>query len=333
MSKAKGSNRGTGETIADRLSLGREVREFKLGSSFQGGESSYHTVRYDFKSNAIDSEMPSSMEIGKNNEITVNVPHLDKNNAPAQTTFKGSKKPYLKECVFIIDHNTGEITLEKLSNNIQLKKTRSESLNVNKFTNNRPSTPNESEFSKSDERKEKKSSKHSSASNRDANLPDNRSWNKSSTKHADNKSSELMPSSSKQNTKSITPSALLLPPVKSTASNNVGTLSESSSDSSDSSSDSESDFESPQWKGNEAPTKSPSEGHLSDSDSDIGDAGRRSHQDLKTAQRAAQHHPSQKPQSSTKDVEEQKLKNELFPSMPPLLSEDLQLSESGSDSD
>lgn len=44
------------------------------------------------------------------------------------TVFKGSQRPYNKECVLIIDKITGEITLEKLSANIQLKKTRSESI-------------------------------------------------------------------------------------------------------------------------------------------------------------------------------------------------------------
>lgn len=40
------------------------------------------------------------------------------------TVFKGSKKPYQKECVLIIDHESGQVTLEKLSYNVQLKKTR-----------------------------------------------------------------------------------------------------------------------------------------------------------------------------------------------------------------
>lgn len=43
-----------------------------------------------------------------------------------QTVFKGSQRPYQKECVLIIDRITGEITLEKLGCNIQVKKTRSE---------------------------------------------------------------------------------------------------------------------------------------------------------------------------------------------------------------
>jgi ELL-associated factor len=40
------------------------------------------------------------------------------------TVYKGNKRQCLKECVLIIDHQTGTFTLEKLTNNIQLKKTR-----------------------------------------------------------------------------------------------------------------------------------------------------------------------------------------------------------------
>lgn len=38
--------------------------------------------------------------------------------------FKGNQRPYQKECVLIIDRSTGTITLERLSSNIQVKKTR-----------------------------------------------------------------------------------------------------------------------------------------------------------------------------------------------------------------
>jgi ELL-associated factor len=55
--------------------------------------------------------------------VTVTVPHLDGAGTP-HTVFKGSQRPYQKECVLIIDRVTGEITLEKLSSNIQVKKTR-----------------------------------------------------------------------------------------------------------------------------------------------------------------------------------------------------------------
>ena len=43
-----------------------------------------------------------------------------------KTVFKGNQRNYTKECVLIIDKVTGEITLEKLHHNIQVKKTRAE---------------------------------------------------------------------------------------------------------------------------------------------------------------------------------------------------------------
>lgn len=46
-----------------------------------------------------------------------------------KTVFKGNQRNYTKECVLIIDKITGEVTLEKLNHNIQVKKTRSESTN------------------------------------------------------------------------------------------------------------------------------------------------------------------------------------------------------------
>lgn len=61
--------------------------------------------------------------------MTVTVPHLDGAGTP-HTVFKGSQRPYQKECVLIIDRVTGEITLEKLSSNIQVKKTRYKNINT-----------------------------------------------------------------------------------------------------------------------------------------------------------------------------------------------------------
>lgn len=48
---------------------------------------------------------------------------LDGSGVP-KTVFKGNQRNYTKECVLIIDKNTGEVTLEKLHENIQVKKTR-----------------------------------------------------------------------------------------------------------------------------------------------------------------------------------------------------------------
>lgn len=63
--------------------------------------------------------------MGTNNQVTVTVPHLDGSGVP-QTVFKGNQKKYTKECVLIVDKATGEITIERLTNNVSVKKTRSE---------------------------------------------------------------------------------------------------------------------------------------------------------------------------------------------------------------
>lgn len=65
------------------------------------------------------------MDVGSNNQVQVTVPHLDGSGVP-KTVFKGNQKKYTKECVLIIDKTTGECTLERLTNNISVKKTRSE---------------------------------------------------------------------------------------------------------------------------------------------------------------------------------------------------------------
>ena len=65
----------------------------------------------------------ATVDVGKNNMMTITVPHLDGAGTP-HTVFKGSQKPHNKECILIIDRDTGEITLERLSCNILVKKTR-----------------------------------------------------------------------------------------------------------------------------------------------------------------------------------------------------------------
>ncbi|XP_021935108.1 ell-associated factor Eaf isoform X2 [Zootermopsis nevadensis] len=84
-------------------------------------------VTYDFKPASVDVSKVATVDIGSSQQVTVTVPHLDGAGTP-HTVFKGSQRPYQKECVLIIDRVTGEITLEKLSSNIQVKKTRMESV-------------------------------------------------------------------------------------------------------------------------------------------------------------------------------------------------------------
>lgn len=116
-----------GDNMADKLGLGPEVRELKLGPSFTSSRGeSFHTLRYDFKPASVDVSKVATVDVGTSQQVTVTVPHLDGAGTP-HTVFKGSQRPYQKECVLIIDRLTGEITLEKLSSNIQVKKTRMES--------------------------------------------------------------------------------------------------------------------------------------------------------------------------------------------------------------
>ncbi|XP_054712398.1 ELL-associated factor 1-like [Uloborus diversus] len=112
--------------MADKLGLANEIKEIKLGKSFMKGEHPcFHTFRYDFMPASLDTSKRATVDIGEGHQVTVTVPHIE-GSGTANTVFKGSKKPYQKECVLIIDHTTGEITLEKLSYNVQLKKTRAE---------------------------------------------------------------------------------------------------------------------------------------------------------------------------------------------------------------
>lgn len=116
----------TSSRIAERLGLDNEVRELRLGKSFtNNGNTAFHSVRYDFKPASVDSSKGAIVDVGEGHQVMVSVPHVE-GSGTSQTVFKGCIKPYKKECVLIINHDTGEVTLEKLNSNIQLKKTRAE---------------------------------------------------------------------------------------------------------------------------------------------------------------------------------------------------------------
>ncbi|XP_054826831.1 ELL-associated factor 2 [Eublepharis macularius] len=101
-------------------------RALLLGDSFERKpRCAFHTVRYDFKPASIDTSCEGDLEVGKGEQVTITLPNIEGSTAPV-TVFKGSKKPYQKECILIINHDTGECRLEKLSSNITVKKTRGE---------------------------------------------------------------------------------------------------------------------------------------------------------------------------------------------------------------
>ncbi|KAM9440096.1 ELL-associated factor 1 [Clarias gariepinus] len=106
--------------------LDKEEHVLKLGESFEKrAKSSFHTIRYDFKPASIDTSCEGELQVGKGDEVTITLPHIP-GSTPPMTVFKGNKRPYQKDCVLIINHDTGEFVLEKLSSSIQVKKTRAE---------------------------------------------------------------------------------------------------------------------------------------------------------------------------------------------------------------
>jgi len=106
--------------------LGPEPRTLKVGKSFErnSGRTAYHGIRYDFKPVSIDEERDGTLEVRERNEVAVSLPHVG---GSGQTNYKGHIRDISnKDCVLVIDHETGEITIERLSNQILLKKTRPE---------------------------------------------------------------------------------------------------------------------------------------------------------------------------------------------------------------
>ncbi|XP_003742232.1 ELL-associated factor 2 [Galendromus occidentalis] len=130
-------------SIGDKLGLTGKAVELKLGKSFDSSASQntpgFHTFRYDFKPASVDASQGARVDVEQRNQISVTVPHHD---STSSTTFRGSQRQYQKECVLIIDQRTGQLTLERLSCNVQLKKTRAEgSSKVSLGPPGRPLTP------------------------------------------------------------------------------------------------------------------------------------------------------------------------------------------------
>ncbi|NXU49390.1 EAF1 factor, partial [Turnix velox] len=79
----------------------------------------------DFKPASLDTSCEGNLHVGKGDDVTITLPHIP-GSTPPMTVFKGNKRPYQKDCVLIINHDTGEYMLEKLNSSIQVKKTRAE---------------------------------------------------------------------------------------------------------------------------------------------------------------------------------------------------------------
>jgi len=159
--------------MAEKLGVGTGVRELKIGQSFfnqqksgahnrksgssrngasgsfdgdqDSSEKSFHSIRYDFKPASSNTSSTGFLDVDEDNRVSVKIQH----EGSGQTNFSGhQKEANAKDCLLIIDHVTGEITLEKLSSQIMVKKTRSEKPGsklddiVLPTPSSRPHTPN-----------------------------------------------------------------------------------------------------------------------------------------------------------------------------------------------
>ncbi|KFD69155.1 hypothetical protein M514_02966 [Trichuris suis] len=100
-----------------------------FGDSFggKGGSHYFHTIRYDFKPASVEECTESYVEFSENNEVTVTIPKVDEaGEVQDATLYKGGKRLHQKEFLLLFNHDTKTFTLEKLTYNIQVKKTRGE---------------------------------------------------------------------------------------------------------------------------------------------------------------------------------------------------------------
>lgn len=103
--------------------LDNDTYELILGSSFDRKSTdapSYHSLRFNFKPASVDGNSQSKMVVAAGDHITMNMPHKD---GRKETVFRGNKRSVNKECVLIVQPDTGQCTLERLSSTIGVKRT------------------------------------------------------------------------------------------------------------------------------------------------------------------------------------------------------------------
>lgn len=80
----------------------------------------------DFKPSNEEYNDSATMEItpvNQGNQVTLKYPQTD-NEGSSDFMYSGTMRQFSKEYFLVIDHVTGEVTLEKLAANIQLKRTK-----------------------------------------------------------------------------------------------------------------------------------------------------------------------------------------------------------------
>jgi ELL-associated factor len=86
----------------------------------------FHTFRYDFKPASIDLDKAGKVITGdREDDVSVNLPHVAESNF-ISTLFGGNQRLVDKECVLIVDKQSGEMILELVSTTVNLKRIRDE---------------------------------------------------------------------------------------------------------------------------------------------------------------------------------------------------------------
>ncbi|XP_054169040.1 ell-associated factor Eaf-like [Oppia nitens] len=356
----------TMNTITERLGIGDEIRELKLGPTLTSKDTnnSFHTIRYDFKPASVDREKAAVLEVEANNKVTVMAPNTE-GSGTSETVFKGSRKSHQKECVLIIDHKTGEITLEKLNQNIIVKRTRQQNPSkTHKPLIGRPNTPIDNKKLVPHLSQQKPNSPLT-ANNRqnspnNSNVKQKASPNKANSNgHSLNHSKNKSPPVNRPISPSM-PTLSSLTKASTTASNsstnfahNVNSkrdinnelgLSDSSSDSSDAESSSSSSNSSSDSSSDEEVINKPNSAkkHITNANLSLNHNNNNSNKpkaSIKSDQSSSEYESDEdintKQVSNTSKHSASNGNTSVLPSMPKFsqLSEDLRLSESGSDSD
>lgn len=134
MDTTNNSNNGTTSTsslqdLVKILPMKEKILQISMGNQPNANlddsndNTVYHTLRYDFKPASVDGDEPAKLELTKNGQVTLVAPNVP-GSVSTHTVFRGQRRPHVKECLLVIDHQTGQIVLQKLNDNVTVKATR-----------------------------------------------------------------------------------------------------------------------------------------------------------------------------------------------------------------
>uniref|UniRef100_A0A914DBR3 Ell-associated factor Eaf n=1 Tax=Acrobeloides nanus TaxID=290746 RepID=A0A914DBR3_9BILA len=110
----------------NKVDIGIPVGKYDItvGDSYKrsADKTDYHTLKVDFKPKSVATDPETYIAINAKDDVQMVVP----GETSQWTLFQGSRKSVKndKECLLIFDKKTGQLRLEKLTSNIQVKKIR-----------------------------------------------------------------------------------------------------------------------------------------------------------------------------------------------------------------